>query len=202
LEAVGALVRRRGIPALPGDPLVLCAYLTARAEEGRAMGTLDLACVAIRHVHRVCGTADPVAAEAVRQVRLGLRRTHGGTPRRLARPLTLAEIRRIVAGLDRTTPIGARDAAIILLGYASAMRRSERVALTLADVEHKPAGLLLTVRRSKTDQAGDGQLVPVAHGRHVRTDPVAALAAWRAVRAKRRGRCSPGSGPARSASSR
>lgn len=97
----------RGIPALPGDSPALCAYLTARAEEGRGMGNLDLACVAIRHVHRLCGAADPVAAEAVRQVRLGLRCTRGGTPRRLARPLTLQEIRKIVASIDRTIPIGA-----------------------------------------------------------------------------------------------
>ena len=172
----------RGIPALPGDPLALCAYLTARAAEGRAMGTLDLACVAIRHVHRLCGAADPVAAGAVRQVRLGLRRTHGSAPRRLARPLTLEEIRRIVAGIDRTTPIGLRDTAFILLGYASALRRAELVALTLADIEQSPAGLLLTVQRSKTDQQGHGQVVAVAHGRHALTDPVAALGAWQAVR--------------------
>ena len=62
------------------------------------------------------------------------------------------EIRQIVGPIDRTTPMGARDAAMILLGYASAMRRSELAALTLADVEHKPAGLLLHIRRSKTDQ--------------------------------------------------
>lgn len=111
-----------------------------------------------------------------------LRRTYGSAPRRLARPLTVDEIRHIVGGIDRTTPIGIRDAAIILLGYASAMRRSELVALTMADVEHKPDGLLLTVRQSKTDQQGHGQIVAVAHGRHALTDPVAALAAWRAVR--------------------
>lgn len=146
------------------------------------MATLDLACVAIRHIHRMCGAADPVAAQAVRQVRLGLRRTYGGTPRRLARPLGLDEIRQIVASIDRTTPIGIQDAAIILLGYASAMRRSEIVALTLADIEHKPAGLLLTVRRSKTDQQGHGQMVAVAHGQHALTDPVAAAVAWRTVR--------------------
>ena len=84
--------------------------------------------------------------------------------------------------IDSSTPIGIRDAAVILVGYASAMRRSELVALTLADVEHKPAGLLLSVRRSKTDQPGHGQVVAVAHGRHAATDPVAALAVWRAVR--------------------
>jgi integrase len=172
----------RGIPALPGDPLALCAYLTERAEAGKATGTLDMSCTAIRHVHRMCDVEDPVAAEAVRQVRRGLMRTYGAAPRRLARPLTVEEIRQILAGIDRSTLIGIRDAAIILLGYASALRRAEIVALTLADVEHKPAGLLLNIRKSKMDQEGHGQLVAVAHGQHAMTDPVAALGAWGTVR--------------------
>lgn len=172
----------RGIPALPGDPLALCAYLTERAEAGKATGTLDMACTAIRHVHRMTGAEDPVASETVRQVRRGLMRTYGAAPRRLARPLTVDDIRQIVGGIDRSTPIGTRDAAIILFGYASAMRRAEIVGLELADVEHKPAGLLLTIRRSKMDQEGHGQQVAVAHGQHALTDPVAAINAWRALR--------------------
>lgn len=172
----------RDIPALPGDPLALCAYLTERAEAGKATGTLDMACTAIRHVHRMAGAEDPVASETVRQVRRGLIRTYGAAPRRLARPLTVAEIRQILNSIDRTTPIGIRDAAMILLGYASAMRRAEIVALTLADIEHKLAGLLLHIRQSKMDQEGHGQVAAVAHGQHATTDPVAALAAWRALR--------------------
>jgi len=109
-------------------------------------------------------------------------RTYGAAPRRLARPLTVDEIRQIIAGIDRTAPIGIRDAAVILLGYASALRRSEIVALALSDVEHKPAGLLLNIRKSKMDQQGHGQQVAVAHGQHALTDPVAALNAWRTVR--------------------
>jgi len=126
--------------------------------------------------------ADPVASETVRQVRLGLRRTYGTAPRRLARPLNTTDIRRIVTAIDRTTPLGARDAAIILLGYASALRHSELTALTLADLDPKPAGILITVRRSKTDQEGHGQTVAVARGTHPATDPVAALTAWRTLR--------------------
>jgi integrase len=178
----------RGLSPLPGDPLALCAYLTERAAAGRAMGTLDMARTAIRHVHRMSGDADPVAAEAVRQVRRGLRRIIGAAPRRQARPLGTEEIRQIVEHVDRTTPLGARDAAIILLGYASAMRRSELTALTLADVERKPGGVLLTIRRSKTDQDADGQVVAVVHGQRAATDPIAALDAWLAVRGSDPGR--------------
>lgn len=84
--------------------------------------------------------------------------------------------------IDRDTAKGARDAALILLGFASALRRSELAALTLADIEARPAGLLLTVRRSKTDPVGQGEVVGVAHGQHAATDPVAALGAWSTAR--------------------
>lgn len=172
----------RDLVALPGAPLALAAYLTGRAEAGRSMATLDVACTAIRHVHRGAAVEDPVSAEVVAQVRRGLRRTYGVAPRRLARPLTVQEIREILQVIDRTTVLGIRDAAMILLGYASALRRAELVALTLTDIEHKPTGLLLTIRQSKMDQEGHGALVAVARGQQAATDPIAALNAWRHLR--------------------
>jgi integrase len=181
---VGPLVHQPRLNPLPGEPAALCAYLTERAAAGIAVSSLDLACTAIRHVHRMHDAPDPVASPTVRQVRLGIRRTYGTAPRRLARPLSTADIRQILTEIDRTTPLGIRDAAIILLGYASAMRRSELVALTLLDVAEKPDGLLVTIRRSKTDQEGHGQCVAVARGQNPDTDPVAALAAWRRLRGR------------------
>jgi hypothetical protein len=154
----------RGATAMPAEPALICAYLTERAAEGLSVGTIDLACGAIAYRHRMDGLADPVLAEGVRQVRRGLRRIICDAPRRQARPLGTEEIFRIVERIDRTTPLGARDAAIILLGFASAMRRSELAALTLADVARKPGGVLLAIRRSKTDQYGEGQVVAVVHG--------------------------------------
>jgi integrase len=62
------------------------------------------------------------------------------------------------------------------------MRRSEIIGLDLLDIREEPAGLLVTIRRSKTDQEGHGQIVAVARGKHPKTDPVAALAAWRKLR--------------------
>jgi integrase len=126
--------------------------------------------------------ADPVASETVRQVRLGLRRTYGTAPRRLARPLSTADIGLILDAIDRSTPAGVRDAAIILLGFASAMRRSELVALTLLDLQEEAGGILVAIRRSKTDQEGHGEIVAVARGAHQHTCPVLALGAWRRLR--------------------
>jgi integrase len=171
-----------GLPALPGDPAAVCAYLAERAAAGTTVATLNVACSAIGHVHRSHGVDDPIAHPSVRQVRMGLRRTYGIAPRRQARPLSVAELRQILAHIDRTWPIGIRDTAILLLGYAGALRRSELTDVLLADVEHKTAGLLLTLRKSKTDQEGHGQVIGIAHGSHLATDPIAALDAWLALR--------------------
>lgn len=174
----------RSITALPASPVAICAYLTERAASGTSVATLDGACSAIAYRHRCAGLPDPVGHEAVRLVRRGLRRTLGSGPRRLARPLDVPEIRRILACIDRNTPKGARDAAVILLGFASALRRSELASLALADLEPRPDGLLLTVRRSKTDPDGQGQVVGVAHGQRACTDPVAAVSGWLQVRGR------------------
>ena len=177
----------REVAPIPASTALICAYLTDRASNGASVPTLDLAIGAVSYRHRVRGFEDPTACEAVRQVRRGLRRIVGTAPRRQARPLDVADLRQILAAIDRSTAKGARDAAILLLGFASALRVSELVALTLADVEYKPAGLLLSIHRSKTDQEAGGHLVPVARGSHASTDPIAALDAWLHHRGRRPG---------------
>ena len=168
----------RGVTAMPAEPALICAYLTERAADGLSVGTIDTACGAISYTHRRHGLSDPILTEGVRQVRRGLRRIIGAAPRRQARPLGTEDIRQIVESIDRTTAQGSRDAAMVLLGFASAMRRSELAALTLADVEFKPGGVLLHVRRSKTDKCAEGQTVAVVHGQNSSTDPIAGLDAW------------------------
>jgi hypothetical protein len=71
---------RRGTTALPADSLALSAYRTERAENGKAISTLDMSCTVIRHVHRMTGAEVPVASEAGRQVRRGRVRTYGAAP--------------------------------------------------------------------------------------------------------------------------
>ncbi len=172
----------RGIVAFPAEPAAVCAYLTECAEQGLSLATIDSACSAIGHQHRHHGKPDPIDHDAVRQVRRGLRRIIGRAPRRPTRPLSVADVRQIVTAIDRTTVRGVRDSAILLLGFAGALRRSEVAALTLADLEAKPGGLLLHLRRSKTDQEGRGQVVGIANGQHPLTDPIAAIDAWLALR--------------------
>jgi integrase len=71
-----------------------------------------------------------------------------------------------------------RDKALLLFGFASAMRRSELVALELTDIERTERGLLITITKSKTDQEGKGRTVAVVPGRSAETCPIKALDRW------------------------
>jgi len=174
--------RGRRIQPLPAPPAAIAAFLTDRAEAGVHFSTLDCYCSGIAHRHRQEGLADPTADFLVRRVRRGLRRTLGVAPIRQAHPLTVAELGQIVASIDTDDAKDARDRAILLLGYASAMRPGEISALNVEDLQRKPAGVLVTIRRSKTDPDAHGQLVGVARGDNRLTDPIRALDAWLKVR--------------------
>lgn len=177
----------RGIVPFPAEVAAVCTYLVDIAELGLSVATVEPACSAIGHQHRARGVPDPVDHDAVRRVRKGLRRILGVGPRRPAHPLSVDDLRKILAAIDRTTVSGVRDTAILLLGFAGALRRSELAALTLADLEPKPTGLLVHIRRSKTDQEGIGQVVGIAPGTHALTDPIAALDHWLDLRGTRPG---------------
>ena len=74
--------------------------------------------------------------------------------------------------------IGVRDRAVLLLRYAAALRPGDIAALHLADVSLGRHGLLVTIRRSKTDQEALGQVFGLAAGVHAATDPIRALRVW------------------------
>jgi integrase len=81
--------------------------------------------------------------------------------------------------MARVTPdslVGLRDRAILLLGFAGALRRSELVALNVADIEPSDGGLRVNIRRSKTDQEGEGTVIAIVVG--ITDCPAKALIAW------------------------
>jgi integrase len=109
----------------------------------------------------------------VKAVLSGIRRTIGAAPVRKR-----AATADIVIAMSPTEPSlrALRNRAIILLGFAGAFRRSELVALNVEDLEESPEGMLVTLRRSKTDQEGLGRRVAIPRGEIA--CPVAALRAW------------------------
>ena len=169
----------RDAVALPAAPETVCAYLSALADAGARASTIQRRVSGISQAHQAAGhLPPPTQAWAVRQVLRGIRRTLGVAPRQ-KQPLLTAQLRRMVQALDRETRAGARDAALLLIGFAGGFRRSELVALEVDDLEETEDGLRLLIRRSKSDQESQGREIGIPWGSHPETCPIRALRAWR-----------------------
>jgi integrase len=144
----------RGISALPATAAALCGFLADEAAAGKRASTLGRRLAAIRYFHRAAGYDTPTGDEKVKAVLSGIRRTIGAAPVR-KRAATSDMV--IAMSATGTSLRALRDRAIILVGFAGAFRRSELVALDVEDLEEAPEGLLITIRRSKTDQEGIGR---------------------------------------------
>lgn len=161
-----------GESPLPATPMAVGIYLAQLADRGIKASTIQRRISAIRAVHLAAGAEPPTNAEGVKRTMRGIRRTKGTRPVK-KKPATAP----IIANLRfPDTLTGKRDRALVLLGFSAARRRSELVDLKVNDVEWRPRGILLHIRRSKTDQEGKGKLVPVPNGSKLQ--PVAALSAW------------------------
>ena len=106
----------------------------------------------------------------------GIRRVKGAAQDAKA-ALVTEDIREMVETLPDNLK-GARDRALLLLGFAGAFRRSELVGLDVADLEFVKEGVRVTIRRSKTDQEGEGRVVGIPFGSRIETCPVRSLEAW------------------------
>src|SRR5262249_2746009 len=164
----------RGISALPATAAALCGFLADQAAAGRRANTLGRRLAAIRYFHRAAGHETATGDEKVKAVLSGIRRTIGAAPVR-KKAATSDLVLSMVGGTGAALR-ELRNRAILLLGFAGAFRRSELVALDIADIEETPEGMLVTLRRSKTDQEGVGRRVAIPRGEIA--CPVAALRTW------------------------
>lgn len=165
----------RSLDALPAEPRTVALYLTDLAGV-KACATLQRRITSISQAHQAAGHEPPTRSMIVRETWRGIRRTFGTASEGKA-PARTVEMRAMVATLDDTLA-GTRDRALLLVGFAGALRRSELVALDVADVVENGDGLVVTVRRSKTDQEGAGEQLGLPYGSDPATCPVRALRAW------------------------
>lgn len=167
-----------GCTALPAAPETVALYLSDLAETHKP-ATLQRRLSAISQAHQVAGLETPTKHEGVRSVWAGIRRVKG-VAQDGAAPVLVEDLQRIVVLLPDGLR-GERDRALLLLGFATSFRRSELVALDVEDLEWKRDGLAVLLRRSKTDQDGEGRKVGVPYGQHKGTCPCRAVKRWLAA---------------------
>src|SRR3954447_3008340 len=171
----------RGAPALPASAALVAVYLSALAAAGKTPPTVGRALAGIAHAHKRAGHTAPHRAaggQVIAEVIAGIRRSRETPPERKA-PADAEFLRVLLRSIAGDGLAALRDRALLALGMALAARRSELVALDVSDLEWGEQGVRVSIRRSKTDQAGEGAVVAVPEARRIR--PLLHLRAWLAA---------------------
>lgn len=163
---------------LPAEPQTIALYLSDLAASTRT-STLVRRISSISQAHQMGGFESPTRHMVVRSVLAGIRRTNGSAQVG-KNPLRVEDLRAIVDRLPSTAQ-GIRDRALLLVGFAGGFRRSELIGLDTSDVKFVSAGLIVNLRRSKTDQEGQGRRIGIPAGANPQTCAVRAAEAWLAV---------------------
>lgn len=162
---------------VPATAQMVAEYIAAYGGHLKA-ATIEHRLIAIHREHQDQGHESPCKSPLVKQTMEGIRRSHAVAPRRV-RALLKEDLVEILVSVARQKPLkAARDKAMLLLGWAAALRRSELVALTVDDVVRHAHGVELQIRKSKTDQRGAGQTVFVPMAKSKDRCPVLALQEW------------------------
>lgn len=167
--------RGRQFLSCPALPQTVALYLTSLSKTHK-VSTLMRRISAISQAHQMAGLTSPTEESPVRLVMAGIRRKLG-TAADAKRPVLVPDLQAMVNAIPDNV-IGLRDRAILLIGFSGAFRRSELVAIDTADLAETGEGLVITIRRSKTDQEAEGRKIAIPRGREESTCPLRALAAW------------------------
>lgn len=176
---------RYGRTPMPAAAETIGLYLGSIAEE-TSLATLERRLAAISTLHKEAGYDSPasVSKGPLRTIWKGIIRDKTRRQDK-AEPLLVEDLRRIIQHLPQDRKSGEftltslRDRALLLIGWAGALRRSELVGLHVTDIEFVPGeGLNVFIRRSKNDQEGTGLVKGIPYGAHPDTCPVVALRTW------------------------
>ena len=164
--------------ALPAAPATVAAFLAAEAGRGLAVNTLRLRHAALRYLHLLAGYPPPTASPLVSATFAGIRRAHR-RPLRKKTALVVEPLRAALKAIPDTLP-GLRDRALLLVGFAAALRPSELARLDIASLTRHEDGIALFLPWRKNDQEAHGTDVWLPAGQ---TDlcPVTALESWLAA---------------------
>jgi integrase len=189
-SAYATWCRSLGREPLSGDPEVISWWITKLADGTKdvdgtvirppaSVSTIRVALAAIAAAHRLAGVPLDTRDARLTMVVQGITRTKGARPKRRAAPATALALRLMADAQPSEDTAGARNRALLLLGYGAALRRSELVALNVGDLELvEGRGVRVLIRRSKTDQGGEGHEIGVWASDEPAFCAVRALESW------------------------
>ena len=176
----GSFCAKNNFKSLPTDPKIVSLYLTHLSIKDAKMSTLRRRLVSIGMIHKLKGhyldTKHPIIVENI----MGISRKKGNYQRG-KKPILINHLKAIIDVIDKqnTTEIKKiRDKTIILIGFGGGFRRAELVSINFEDLEFVPEGVKIIIRRSKTDQFGEGMTKGLPYFTNQTYCPVQHLKKW------------------------
>ena len=164
---------------LPSDPRIISLYLTKLAKTSK-FSTLKRRIASISVIHKMKGhyldTKHPIIIENL----LGIKRVKGSN-QKAKKPILINDLKLIINVIDETKQVNKRkirDKAIILVGFSGGFRRSELVNIEYEDIEFVNEGVKIVIKRSKTDQSGEGMTKAIPYFDNKSFCPVISLKNW------------------------
>ena len=175
----GAFCIRHGFSSLPTEPKIVSLYLTHLSKNSK-ISTLRRRLVSISIVHKLKGhyldTKHPIIIENL----MGIKRSKGSIQKG-KKPLLINHLKSIINVIDELKvdeSKKARDKSIVLIGFGGGFRRTELVSLDYEDLEFVPEGIKITIKRSKTDQFGEGMIKGLPYFQNKTYCPIINLKKW------------------------
>jgi len=176
----GLFCAQNGFKSLPSEPKIVSLYLTYLSTKDAKMSTLKRRLVSIGVIHRLKGhyldTKHPSIIENI----MGIKRRKGSI--QLAKkPILISSLKKLINAIDEQDKEEIkkfRDRSLILIGFSGGFRRNEIVSLDYDDLDFVPEGLKINLRRSKTDQFGEGFTKALPYFDNSQYCPVVSLKKW------------------------
>ena len=176
----GLFCAQNGFKSLPSEPKIVSLYITHLSSKGIKMSTLKRRLVSIGVIHKLKGhyldTKHPVIIENI----MGIKRRKGSIQKG-KKPLLINNLKKIINVIDEYNTENIkkfRDRSIILMGFSGGFRRNEIVSLDYDDLDFVNEGLKISIKRSKTDQFGEGSIKGLPYFDNTQYCPVLSLKNW------------------------
>jgi site-specific recombinase XerD len=176
----GIFCAQNGFKSLPSEPKIVSLYLTYLSTKQAKMSTLKRRLVSIGVIHKLKGhyldTKHPSIIENI----MGIKRRKGSI-QKSKKPILISSLKKIINTIDQENKEEIkkfRDRSIILIGFSGGFRRNEIVSLDYDDLDFVPEGLKIKLRRSKTDQFGEGFTKALPYFDNYQYCPVVSLKKW------------------------
>ena len=175
----GIFCAKHGFNSLPSEPKIVSLYLT-HLSKNLKISTLRRRLVSISMVHKLKGHYLDIKHPIIVENLLGIRRVKGSYQRG-KKPILISHLKLIINVIDESK-IGdikkLRDKSIILIGFGGGFRRNELISINHEDLEFVPEGLKINIKRSKTDQYGEGMVKGLPYFTNEKFCPVINLRKW------------------------